>query len=115
MRVSRNAGGGVDFDPDPFTGPNEKKEVVPMSDRLIPLTDHRGNLLVPPSETHEPLPGSILMTDGEHGTAWQRFFSDGRWHPTRGGDSKNWDELMSRRNVLLVYDAEPRADRKRAV
>lgn len=77
-----------------------------MTDRLIPITDDRGRLLVP---TNQPLPGSVVLTDGEHGTAWQRHFFDGRWHPTRGGRSLTWAQLILRRNLVLVYDAAPRA------
>lgn len=76
----------------------------------IPVTDHVGRLLLPAEETHEPLPGSILMTEGEHGTAWQRHFSDGYWHSTVGGRRRTWDELIRRRNVVLVYDAPARVD-----
>lgn len=79
-----------------------------MKTGLIPLTDHKGTLLVPSEHLIEPLPGSILLTDGYWGTAWQRWFSDGRWHPTRGGGSRDWDDLIARRNVVLVYDAERR-------
>ena len=76
--------------------------------RLIPLTDHAGTILLPADELAQPLCGSIVLTEGNHGTAWQRFFSDGRWHPTRGGGSKTWHEILLKRNVVLVYDAAPR-------
>jgi hypothetical protein len=76
---------------------------------LTPITDTYGNLLHP-GFTHEEHPGSIVMTDGEWGTAWQRHFSTGRWHPTRGGGSKSWAELLARRNLVLVYSAPPRED-----
>jgi hypothetical protein len=51
------------------------------------------------------------MTDGEWGTAWQRHFSTGDWHPTRGGGSKPWAYLLQRRNLMLVYSAPPREER----
>lgn len=74
---------------------------------ITPITDTAGRLLIPADGT-QPKPGSVLLTDGIHGTAWQRFFSDGRWHPTRGGGSCSWEELLNRRNVVLVYDAPRR-------
>jgi hypothetical protein len=74
---------------------------------LTPITDTHGNLLVPSTQPH---PGSIVMTDGEWGTAWQRHFSTGDWHPTRGGGSKPWAYLLQRRNLVLVYAAPPRED-----
>lgn len=77
--------------------------------RLVNITDHRGTLLLPSDDLIEPLPGSILLTEGRWGTAWQRFFSDGRWHPVRGGGSATWETLITRRNVVLVYDADERA------
>jgi hypothetical protein len=52
-----------------------------------------------------------VLTDGEWGTAWQRHFSTGRWHPTRGGGSVDWDTLCTRRNLVLVYNAPPRPER----
>lgn len=72
------------------------------------LTDRRGSLLV---DRPEPLPGSVVLTEGEWGTAWQRFFSDGRWHPTRGGGSRTWAQLLGKRNLVLVYDATERTVR----
>lgn len=79
---------------------------------LIRLTDHVGR----PDKTQcldvEPLPGSIVLTEGEFGTAWQRFYSDGRWHPTRGGGSRTWKQLLRKRNLFLVYDAPVREERQ---
>lgn len=77
-----------------------------MHSRPIPLTDDRGRLFVP-SPT-QPEPGSVVLTNGPHGTAWQLFFSDGRWHPTRGGGSKSWTEMLTKTNLVLIYDAEVR-------
>lgn len=76
--------------------------------RLIPITDARGEVLLDADSLGEPLPSSIVMTEGLHGTAWQLFFSDGRWHPTRGGGSRSWAELLTKRNLYLIYDAEER-------
>lgn len=73
----------------------------------IRLTDGHGEF---PNNHYQcqPNPGSVVLTEGEHGTAWQRFFSDGRWHPTRGGGSRTWDQLLTKRNLVLVYDAPVR-------
>lgn len=77
--------------------------------RLIPVTDPQGRVLLQGEDTAEPLPGSIVMTDGYHGTAWQRLFSDGLWHSTLPGrQTVSWAQLCKRRNVVLVYDAEAR-------
>lgn len=72
------------------------------------LTGQKGEHLLLDLYADEPNPGSVVLTYGEWGTAWQRFFSDGRWHPTRGGGSRTWAELLTRRNLVLVYTAPPR-------
>lgn len=79
-----------------------------MTDRYTTMTDHRGTVLVPEDQRFEPEPGSIVLTEGLHGTAWQRHFSDGLWHSTRGGRPQTWAFLMSKRNLVLVYDADVR-------
>lgn len=66
----------------------------------------------------EPRRGSVLLSSGQFGTAWQRHFSDGLWHSTRGwaGDQpKTWTQLSRFRNLVLVYDAPDRdaLDRQR--
>lgn len=80
-----------------------------LNSRLIPLTDHRGANLLPEDERFEPEPGSLVLVNGNHGTAWQRFFSDELWHSTRGGRAKTWAELLHYRNLVLVYDAAVRS------
>lgn len=82
--------------------------------RVIPVTDDRGHNLLPEDEGFEPLPGSIVLTEGLFGTAWQRFFSDGLWHRAGSGGTATWQELLSRRNVVLVYDATERDQGRRA-
>lgn len=82
-----------------------------MNTNMIPLTDNRGEPLLPLDKIAEPEPGSVVLTDGIHGTAWQRFFSDGLWHPTRGGGSKAWEKLLQRRNVVMVYEAPVRVEK----
>lgn len=59
--------------------------------------------------TDQPHPGSVVLSGGPHGTAWQRHFSDGLWHRTGGGRGRTWREVMAHRNLVLVYDAVPRA------
>lgn len=85
-----------------------------MNERMIPLTDHRGKALVIDDDLTEPLPGSIVLTDGVHGTAWQRYFSpDTKWCSTTGATT-TWDRLILKRNLVLVYDAPARAGRPRS-
>lgn len=55
----------------------------------------------------EPEPGSLIMVGGMHGVAWQRHFSDGRWHSTTKA-TRTYRSLMRQRNAVLVYSAEPR-------
>jgi hypothetical protein len=83
--------------------------------RPVPLTDDRGTVLLGKrmfNPNAEPNPGSVVLSEGEFGTAWQRFFSDGRWHPTRGGGSRSWDQMLTKRNLVLVYDAPVRGDQR---
>lgn len=75
---------------------------------LIHLTDYEGDVLVDSDQTHEPLPGSVVMEYGLHGTAWQRHFNDGKWHSTRGGRALTWEQMLCKRHLWLIYDAEPR-------
>jgi hypothetical protein len=41
---------------------------------------------------NEPPPGSIVMSQGPTGTAWQRLNSTGRWHSVTG-KSTTWAKL----------------------
>lgn len=73
------------------------------------VTDDRGRFIWDAEDKAEPEPGSVALTGGDWGTAWQRNFSDGLWHSTRRkGGPKTWDWLLTRRNLRLAYDAEPR-------
>lgn len=80
----------------------------------IPLTDHAGKLLVESEDMEEPAKGSIILTNGMHGTAWQRLFADGLWHSTVPGANalgRTWISLVAgSRSVILVYDAPVRGD-----
>jgi hypothetical protein len=80
---------------------------------IIEITDTFGVVLDP--EDPQPEPGSVVLSDGIYGTAWQRFFSDGRWHPVRGGGSRSWEQMLRRRNLVLVYDAPVRESQSGAV
>ena len=83
-----------------------------MSSHLITITDDAGNPLLAPDERYEPEPGSVVLVKGAYGTAWQRFFSTGRWHPVRGNYSLSWEQMLAspltNRNLVLVYDAPKR-------
>lgn len=54
---------------------------------------------------NEPSHGSVVLTNGEYGTAWQRFFSDGRWHRVGTGKGRSWEQMLAERNLVLVYEA----------
>lgn len=76
----------------------------------IQLTDTFGIPTVEGDEIDQPLPGSLLMVGGLHGVAWQRHFSDGKWHSTTGA-TRSFRSLLGQRNVVLVYNATPRESR----
>lgn len=76
------------------------------TDDLIYLTDDRGRAVYDTEDLTEPNPGSVVLTDGDFGTAWQRHFSDGKWHSSLGGRPVTWAWLLRRkRNLRLAYDA----------
>lgn len=77
--------------------------------RAIPLTDDRGKPLLDPDQMAEPLPGSVVLTKGVWGNAWQRYFSDGMWH--RGAETLEWEQLLLLDSVTLVYDAPVRPEK----
>jgi hypothetical protein len=81
-----------------------------MNTRTIQLTDAQGRLVVPEEDAYQPLPGSVVLTEGLHGTCWQRYFSDDLWHSTTGRTG-SWAWLLSQRNVVLVHDASERESR----
>jgi hypothetical protein len=89
---------------------NQRKEqTMPTRlTRLIRVTDDQGALVLDEQTSYEPLPGSIIMTEGVHGTAWQRWHCDGLWHRCGSSQKKDWDYLLTKRNVVLVYDADQR-------
>lgn len=76
--------------------------------KRIPITDDRGKMLH--HTVTEPHPGSVVLTDGEWGTAWQRHFADGLWYSTRGGLGHAWAYMLTRPRLSLVYDADRRPE-----
>lgn len=71
------------------------------------LTDGRGQ--VPPgTDVTEPEIDSVVLTRGEHGLAWQRFARDGKWHRAGSNEVREWDDLLTERDLILIYEAEPR-------
>lgn len=88
---------------------NRKDKTMPTRlTRLIQVTNDQGTLVLDEDTSYEPLPGSIVMTEGVHGTAWQRWFGDGLWHRCGSSQKKDWAYLLTKRNVVLVYDADER-------
>lgn len=79
-----------------------------MSDEPIALTDARGQTRWP-RDYPEPEPSSVVLTNGEFGTAYQRYFSDGKWHRVGGGRPRDWEYLLGQRNLVLVYGAPERS------
>jgi hypothetical protein len=79
-----------------------------VTQRPTQITDDRGRF---PNHAYdrEPLPDSVVLTNGIHGTAWQRHASDGLWHSTLGGRPKSWESLLRSRNLVLIYDAPVRS------
>lgn len=76
---------------------------------FIQMTNYYGKVVA--DDISEPPPGSVALSGGPHGTAWQRHFKDGRWHRTGGGRGRTWREVMAHRNLVLVYVASVRDDR----
>ena len=60
----------------------------------------------------EPARGSVVLTDGPTGTAWQRHNSDGLWHSTAPRAApKKWVDLVNAwpdREPILLYEAPSR-------
>lgn len=72
----------------------------------IHITNAYGDRVGP---TEEPTCGSVVLTDGATGTAWQRRFDTGEWHDSNGR-RRAWRWLLTRGNLVLVYEAPARAD-----
>jgi hypothetical protein len=76
---------------------------------LITVTNDQGKI-VWPDRYREPHPGSVVFTQGDFGTGWQRSFADGLWHRMGGGRPRPWMEILQHRKVRLVYDAPLRPE-----
>lgn len=63
-------------------------------------------------DANEPALGSVVLTEGSTGTAWQRLFKDGLWHSARGGRPKTWEQMLRMRNMTLVHDAPARSNNR---
>lgn len=79
-----------------------------ITQHMIQLTDALG-IPVYNGTVQQPERGSIMMNDGLHGTAWQRHFTDGKWHSTTGA-TRTFGSLCRLRNVWIVYSAATRTD-----
>lgn len=75
------------------------------------LTDKSEVLTYHASTVTEPAHGSIVMTQGLYGTAWQRHASDGLWHSSTGL-VRTWVELFRKNTgatgVKLILDLTPK-------
>jgi hypothetical protein len=75
---------------------------------IITITDDAGKPVS--RDIPEPEPGSVVLINGEFGTAFQRYFGgDGLWHRVGGGRGKTWQQMLTQRNLVLVYRAAVRA------
>lgn len=81
---------------------------------LIFVTDDKGEVLLDDDSRYEPEVGSVVLTHGTSGTAWQRWVSDGKWHSClRPTQPKDWAWMMRQRNLVLVYETPSREERER--
>lgn len=83
--------------------------MVTLAKNLIHITNTEGGFILPEDQRQEPEPGSVVLVAGVYGLAWQLHFTDGMWHsasPSRF--RKTWEELLTERNLVLIYDAAPR-------
>lgn len=78
------------------------------ANHMIHLTDGKGRPLVCEEDRYEPEIDSVCLTRGEHGLAWQRFRRDGLWHQAGSNSVRNWWAMMQDRDLILIYEAEPR-------
>lgn len=77
---------------------NKRDNLSPL---VLLMTDSRGRAFA--QDMTEPEPSSVVLAEGEFGNAYQRYFSDGLWH--RGREARTWEEMLTERNLVLVYDA----------
>lgn len=79
------------------------------------ITNEKGHVVTSHPVTgspfaEEPQPGSVVVTNGLLGTAYQRHFADGLWHRLGGGRPRHWAWMICQRNMWLVYDAPVRTE-----
>lgn len=76
--------------------------------------EHRVEHLPNPQPEDEPPHGSVILLNGPTGTAWQRHYRDGLWHPTTINASYPWAHLLDTRAVratgILVIHRAPDQD-----
>jgi hypothetical protein len=53
----------------PETTEQQEKDMPTQLTRMIPVTNDQGVVVLDADDSYEPLPGSIIMTEGVHGTA----------------------------------------------
>lgn len=59
-----------------------------------------------PGPMDEPPRGSVVLIHGATGTAVQRFYSDGRWHPAGADYGLLWHQVVSENDQvdpILIY------------
>lgn len=54
----------------------------------------------------EPPPGSVILVNGETGTALQRFYSDGLWHRAGSVGGTKWEDIKTTQPILVVHLTE---------
>lgn len=81
-------------------------QILPRMSRTLPLTDDQGKMIW--NDVAEPHPGSVVLTNGIHGTAYQRLFKDGLWHSAVSPVGFTWEDMLGERNLMLAYDAPER-------
>lgn len=58
----------------------------------------------------EPPEGSVILLHGDTGTAYQRLFSTGMWHPTNGGAAITWAEVWQKGTSVVLIHLAPEED-----
>lgn len=56
----------------------------------------------------EPPEGSVVLIHGDTGTAYQRLYRTGMWHPTSGAISLDWAELWQKSDQIILIHAAPK-------
>ena len=80
-----------------------------MNTEVVQITNTFGEVTLEDDELYEPPAGSVLLTKGLSGTAWQRHASDGLWHATTHDNPRAWAYFLRQRNVYLIHETGSRA------